>query len=86
MQKAGEEYLVNIGSKQGVVPGTLFNVVEEQKPVTYKGKTLKAAPKPVARLEVVRVEPDMCYVRVSDSERPIKADDKIQEYLEQEVL
>ena len=39
---AENEALINIGSKQGVVPGTRFDVLEEQKAIEYKGKTLSS--------------------------------------------
>jgi len=86
VKEAGEEFIINIGAKQGVVPGTTFDVVEEQEPVTYKGKLLKTEPKSVAKLEVMRVEPDLCYVRVLRKDRPLRADDKVQEKIEQAAL
>lgn len=86
VKEAGEEFMINIGAKQGVVSGTKFDVVEEQEPIKYKDKLLKAEPKSVAKVEVVRVEPDMCYVRVLSKERPLKADDKVQEKIEQAAL
>ncbi|MEW5801067.1 MAG: tetratricopeptide repeat protein [bacterium] len=75
----GDEALVNLGSRQGVVMGTLFEVLEEGKTIKYKGKTLRSAPKSIAQAEVVRVEPDLCYVRILSKERPLKTDDKVQE-------
>ncbi len=79
-------FIVNLGSGQGVVPGTKFNVLEEQEPVKYKGRMLRSAPRPVALLEVVDVEPDLCFVRVISSERPVRADDKVQEKIEEAAL
>jgi tetratricopeptide (TPR) repeat protein len=86
VKKSGDRFIVNLGSKQGVVLGTKFDVIEEQEPIRYKDKLLKPAPKPVARVEVVNVEPDMCFVRVISQDRPIKADDKVQERIEQAAL
>ncbi|RJR20292.1 MAG: tetratricopeptide repeat protein [Nitrospiraceae bacterium] len=86
VKDAGEEFIINIGAKQGVVTGTKFDVVEEQEPIKYKGKLLKAEPRSVASLEVVRVEPDLCYVRVLRKDRPLRADDKVQEKIEQAAL
>lgn len=82
----GDQFIVNLGSNQGVVQGTKFEVIEDQEPVKYKGKTLKASPKSVAEIEVVRVEPDMCYVHVVKQERPLKADDKVQERIIETAL
>lgn len=79
VKDSGDQFIVNLGSNQGVVPGTRFEVIEEQEPVKYKGKTLKASPRSVAVIEVVSVEPDMCFVRVVTQERNLKADDKVQE-------
>ncbi len=79
VKSSGEDFIVNLGSNQGVVQGTKFEVIEEQEPVKYKGKTLKASPKAIAEIEVVTVEPDMCYVHVVKQDRPLKSDDKVQE-------
>ncbi len=86
VKSAGDRFIINLGSGQGVVPGTKFNVLEEQEPVKYKGRILRIAPKPVALLEVVSVEPDLCFVRVLNSERPVRADDKVQEKIEEAAL
>ncbi|MDY6953258.1 MAG: tetratricopeptide repeat protein, partial [Thermodesulfobacteriota bacterium] len=80
-----QEVMINLGSEQGVVLGTRFQVVEEQEPVKYEGKLLKRTPKPVAEVEVVRIEPDLCYARVASQERPLERDDKVQEKLEEAV-
>ena len=81
-----DQVMLNLGSKQGVVSGTKFEVLEEQAPVTYKGKSLQASAKTIAQLEVVRVEPDLCYVKVVSKERPPKTDDKVQEKIEEAAL
>jgi tetratricopeptide (TPR) repeat protein len=86
VKESGDEFIINIGAKQGVVTGTKFDVVEEQEPIKYKARHLKAAPRTIAMVEVVRVEPDMCYVRVLSKERPLKADDKVQEKIEEAAL
>ncbi len=87
VKEAGaDRFIINLGSGQGVVPGTKFNVIEEQEPVRYKGRTLRSAPRPVAVLEVVSVEPDLCLVRVVSSRRPVRADDKVQEKIEEAAL
>jgi hypothetical protein len=54
-------------------------VLEEGKPITYKGKEMKGLPVVVGRVEVVRVEPDLCAVRIVEQSRPLQTDDKIQE-------
>jgi tetratricopeptide (TPR) repeat protein len=82
----GDQAMVNLGSKQGVVMGTKFEVLEEQEPIKYKGKELTSAPKPIAQMQVVRVEPDLCYVRVLSKEKPLKADAKVQEKIEEAAL
>ena len=83
---SGVQGILNIGSKQGVVSGTKFEVIEEQAAMQYKGKELRSAPRVVALVEVARVEPDLCFVRVLKEERPIKADDKVQEKIEEVAL
>jgi tetratricopeptide (TPR) repeat protein len=75
----GEGAVINLGSRQGVVTGTRFEVVEEGETMEYKGRTLRSSPKGVGRVEVVRVEPDIAHVRFISQKRPLKADDKIEE-------
>lgn len=86
MKAEGSQAVINLGSNQGVVGGTKFEVVEEQEPVKYKGKLLSLAPKPIAQIEIVRVEPDVCHARILNQERPLKADDKVQEKIEEAAL
>jgi len=82
VQTTKDQTMINLGSKQGVVLGTKFEVLEEQKPVKYKGKLLHSSPKAFAQIEIVRVEPDLCYARILQQERPLKSDDKVREKLE----
>ncbi len=69
-----------------MVTGTKFNVIEEQAPIKYGGKLLHASPKTVAVFEVVTVEPDLSYVRVINTGRPLKINDKVQEKIEEIAL
>ncbi len=82
----GDQVIINLGSKQGVVLGTKFDVLEEGESITYKGKTLQASLKKIAQLEVVKVEPDLSFIRVLNQERPVKVDDRVQEKIEEAVL
>jgi tetratricopeptide (TPR) repeat protein/peroxiredoxin len=82
---ADDQVVINLGSKQGVVSGTKFDVVEEQEAIQYKGKTLKSAPKPIAQIEIVRTEPDLSYAKILTKERPVKIDDKVREKIEETV-
>ncbi|MCR4308555.1 MAG: tetratricopeptide repeat protein [Deltaproteobacteria bacterium] len=75
----GEEVLLNLGAKQGVVKGTRFDVLEEGAGIAYKGKKLAAAPKAVAQMEVLSVEPEFSRAKVTRKDRPLKQDDKVQE-------
>jgi tetratricopeptide (TPR) repeat protein len=81
----GDQVMINLGAKQGVVVGTKFDAVEEQQPVTYKGKALQGGPKAFAELEVVKVEPDFSYAKVVKQERGPKTDDKVQEKVESQL-
>jgi hypothetical protein len=74
--------LLNLGADQGVVSGTRFSVIESAEPIVYKGRTLKKAPKIIAALEVVSVEPDLCQARIVEKERDLKSDDKVQEIMQ----
>ncbi|MFW6333041.1 MAG: redoxin domain-containing protein [Thermodesulfobacteriota bacterium] len=85
VQNEGDQVLINLGSRQGVVLGTQFEVLGEGKTIVYKGKTLKGSPEPIARIEVVQVEPDFSYARIQKQDRKPKRDDKIQEKVEDSV-
>lgn len=79
VQMAGDQAMINLGSNQGMVEGTVLDVIEESAPIEYKGRVLKGRPKMVGRLEVVSVEPDLCYARVVNKKRNLKRDDKVKE-------
>lgn len=81
MKIKGDEVLINLGSQQGVVSGTRFDVLEEQETLEYKGKVLKSSPKVVGTIEVVAVEADFARARLISQQRTVRADDKIQERL-----
>ncbi|SPD73087.1 Peroxiredoxin [uncultured Desulfobacterium sp.] len=81
IKMVGGQALLNIGSKQGVVLGTGFDVVEDAEPIEYKGKILQGAPKSIGHVEVVQVEPDLCYAKVVKNDREFKTDDKVKEML-----
>jgi tetratricopeptide (TPR) repeat protein/peroxiredoxin len=83
VKAANNEAVINLGSSQGVVAGTSFDLLEETKPIEFKGKTLRSAPKIVGQLEVVRVEPDLAYVRPGNKQTPLTVEAKIQERLDQ---
>jgi hypothetical protein len=78
---SGSEAVINIGSKQGVVAGTRFDVVEEDEAIEYRGKTLRGAARKVGQVEVTAVEQDFARVKPTGQQRQLKADDKIQERL-----
>lgn len=78
-QVNGHEVLMNLGSKQGVVVGALFDVVEDKPAVEFKGKVLKAEPAIMATVEVVRVEQDFAYAQIKEQRRQIAVEDKLRE-------
>ena len=80
---AGDETVINLGSRQGVVSGARFKIIEEPEVTEYKGRKLRSLPKVVGQVEVVRVEPDLAYVKSVNQQRPLKADDKIQEWIDE---
>lgn len=86
VQANANEVMINLGSRQGVATGTSFDVIEQVQPITYKGRTLHGAAKNVARLEAVRVEPDLCYARIINRQRELSQDDKVRERLPQELF
>jgi hypothetical protein len=79
VQASQDRILINLGSKQGVSKDTQFEVLKEQEPIKYKGKLLRSAPKTIAQLQVVQVEPDLCYARILNQQSSIVRDDKVQE-------
>ncbi len=83
VQASADQILLNLGSEQGVVLGAKFDVIEEGKPIKYKGRKLRGLPKKIAQLEIIQVEPDMSSARILSSKRQPQEDDKIQEIFEQ---
>lgn len=81
-----KQAMINLGANQGVVTGTTFEVIEEKAAVEYKGKKLKSAPETVAKLEVVKVEPDLSYCRIVEKKRDIKRDDKVVEKIDETLI
>lgn len=81
VQVENNQAMINIGANQGVVLGTEFSVLEEQKPIEYKGRLLHSSPKPIGKLKVVRVESDLSYAQILETDRTIGRDDKIKELL-----
>ncbi|MBC2713102.1 MAG: tetratricopeptide repeat protein [Desulfosarcina sp.] len=81
VEVSGNQVLLNLGSLQGVVEGTVFDVIEEKPPVTYKGKQFIPEPGLVAKVHVVRTDDDFSYGHIKEQRRPIKQDDKLRENL-----
>ena len=69
-----------------VISGSAFDVVEGGETITYKGRVLQRQAKSVARLEVVRVEPDLCFAKVVQQQRPPARDDKVKEVLDETMI
>jgi nitrogen regulatory protein PII-like uncharacterized protein len=82
----GGQVLINIGSRQGVTVGTRFEVLEEQKPIEYKGRLLKPSPKPVAELVVDNVDEDFSYASVVRQDKPFEQDAKIREKVDETAM
>ena len=81
VEVTGNQVLLNLGALQGVVEGTVFDVVEEKPPITYKGKQFTPEPALVAKVHVVRADNDFSYGHIKDQRRAIKQDDKLREDL-----
>lgn len=82
----GKQVMINLGANQGVVTGTTFEIIEEKAAVEYKGKKLQSEPESVAKLEVVKVEPDLSYCRIVEKKRDIKRDDKAVEKIDESLI
>ena len=86
VQVANQEVLINLGQKQGFTLGSKFEVIEEQKPIEYRGKMLKGTAKPVGEIEITRVEADLSYGRIIRQDRPLRRDDKVKEKIMTKAL
>ena len=85
IQMAGDRVMVNLGTAQGVVMGTTFEVVQPGKPIKYKGKKLQGPPQVIGELEVVETGPDMSFATILQADRALEEDDKVREKLEDVV-
>ncbi len=77
VQADGDEVIINLGEKQGVVLGTKFQILGAPKIIKYKGKTLKGSPKPIGEIEITKVEPDFCYGKITSKKQMPGKDDKV---------
>jgi tetratricopeptide (TPR) repeat protein len=75
----GSEVMINLGQAHGVTTGTAFEIIQPGETVTYKGRQMRGASQTVARLEVVRVTPDLCYARIVQAQRAPAPDDQVRE-------
>jgi tetratricopeptide (TPR) repeat protein len=78
-QVSGHEVMMNLGSKQGVVVGALFDVIEDKPAVEFKGKVLKPEVAAMATIEVVRVEEEFAFAHIKEQRRQIAVEDKLRE-------
>jgi tetratricopeptide (TPR) repeat protein len=86
VQSNNHEVLINLGSEHGVILGSRFEVIEEQKPIEYKGKKLQPNPEVIGLIEITRVETDLSYGRIMQKTKPIRMDCMIKEIIKQEVI
>lgn len=82
VEVSGHQVLVNLGSREGVVTGTIFNVIEGSAPVVYKGKSFQPDPSVIAQVHVVKIEPEFSYGHIKNQKRPIKPDNKLRENID----
>ncbi len=85
IQMAGDRVMINLGTSQGVVMGTKFEIIQPGKPIKYKGKKLQGPPAVIGEIEVVETGPDISYATILQADRALKKDDKIIEKLEDVV-
>lgn len=83
VEVTGNQVLMNLGAKQGVVAGALFDVIEEKPPVDYRGKQFHPEPAVMATVEVVKVNSDFAYAHIKAQRREVRVDDKLRESLSQ---
>ncbi|MBT8339414.1 MAG: tetratricopeptide repeat protein [Desulfatitalea sp.] len=79
VEVSGHQVLLNLGARQGVVTGTLFEIVEEKPAKVFKGKTFKPDAAIMATVEVMRVEDEFSYAHIKDQRRPVTVEDKLRE-------
>jgi len=82
IQEENGRVMINLGARHGVMLGTNFEVIEEKKPIKYKGKLLNSRPKVVALLKVTQVEPDLSFAKIVSKKRQLKKDDKVMEKID----
>jgi tetratricopeptide (TPR) repeat protein len=82
IQITGEQVMINLGTTQGMVLGTKFEVIEEGKPIKYKKKILRGIAKVIGEIVIEETGLDTSFGKILHSDRPLKRDDKIQEKLE----
>lgn len=79
----GDQVILNLGTKHGVVIGTKLEVIEEGEEIHYKGKTLRGSLKSAGQLEIIKVEPEYSYAKIIEQKRSFRTDDRVQEKAEE---
>ncbi len=79
VQVDGEQVIINLGARQGVVLGTKFQILGAPKIIKYKGKILKGSPMPIGEIEITKVEPDFCYGKITNKKAMPQKDNKVME-------
>jgi len=79
VEVTGNQASFNLGSFQGTVDGTIFDVVEKKPPVIWKGNPFIPEPSLVAKVKVVCSNDDFSYRLIKDHRRTKKPVDKQRE-------
>jgi tetratricopeptide (TPR) repeat protein len=79
VQADSHQVVVNLGTDQGVAPGTRFDIVEASAPVQYRGRQLQGLAKVIGQVEIEHVEADFCRGRILHADRTVSRDDKLRE-------
>ena len=81
VENSGEQVLINLGEKQGVVQGTTFAVLADREPKKYQKKILSGSAREIGHIEIIKVESDLSIARIVNHEIPLEAGHKIREML-----
>ncbi|MBI3804539.1 MAG: tetratricopeptide repeat protein [Nitrospirae bacterium] len=77
--EAGEQVIVNLGTRHGIKPGTKLKIIDEGEAIVVDGKTIGFKKTRVGLLEIVEVEEGMSYGKLTEHKTAVQKDQKVLE-------
>ncbi len=77
--EGNDRVIINLGTRQGMKPGTRLQIIEEGEPIVVDGKTIGHKKKGIGFLQVTEVEEELSYGNLVDQKEPVRKDQRVLE-------